>query len=114
MLSKLALVLAVSVALFQAPVAAFTGRCCSYPGSQEASFSDGSCAAMACCVVSDGTAKKPMTPAPVANELSTFPAPVCLVSLIDLPANPQLVRFAKTPTVAHSPPTPALLCTFLI
>ena len=69
---------------------------------------------MACCVISDGTAEKPITPAPTANVLSVVSAPVCLVSLIDFPASPQLARFAKAPPVAHSPPPLALLCTYLI
>jgi hypothetical protein len=112
MLGKLALVCSIGVALLQAPMAAPTARCCSHPDSQQASYSDGCCAAMACCVISDGTAEKPITP--VANELSAFPAPVCLVSLIDFPASPSVARFAKAQPVAHSPPPLALLCTRLI
>jgi hypothetical protein len=114
MFGRLALVLSVGAALLQAPNAAPTARCCSHPDSQQTSYSDGCCAAMACCVISDGTAEKPMTPAPAANELSAFPAPVCLVSLIDFPASPQVARFANAPPVAHSPPPLALLCTRLI
>jgi hypothetical protein len=114
MLGKLALVCSISAALLQAPIAAPTARCCSHPDSHQASFSDGCCAAMACCVISDGTAEKAMTPAPAANELSAFPTPVCLVSLIDFPTSPHAARFAKAPLVAHSPPSRALLCTYLI
>jgi hypothetical protein len=114
MLSKLALVLAMGAALLQAPMAAPTARCCSHPDSHQASFSDGCCAATACCVISDGTAEQPMTPAPVANELPAFPAPVCLVSLIDFPASPQVARFARAHPVAHAPPPLALSCIFLI
>jgi hypothetical protein len=114
MLSKLALVLAVGAALLQAPMSAPTARCCSHPDSHQASFSDVCCAATPCCVISDGTAEKPMTPAPVANELSAVSAPVCLVSLIDFPAGPQVARFAKAQPVAHAPPPLALSCIFLI
>jgi hypothetical protein len=114
MLSKLAVVLAVSVVLFQAPVVAFTARCCSHPDSHQTSVSDGCCAAMPCCVISDGTAEKPVTPAPVAHELSAVSAPVCLVSLINFPADPQVARFAKAQPVAHAPPPLALNCIFLI
>ena len=114
MLSKLALVLAVGVALFQAPVAAFTTGCCSHPDSHQGSLSDVCCATPACCVISDGTAENPITPAPVANQLLAVSAPVCLVSLIDFPASPQLARFAKAQSVAHAPPPLALNCIFLI
>lgn len=114
MLSKLALVLAVGAALSQALVAAPVAQCCWRPDSHHASFSDGCCVAMACCVISDGTAEKPITLAPGANELSAISAPVCLVSPIDFPASPQVARFAKAHPVAHSPPPLALLCTYLI
>jgi hypothetical protein len=114
MFSKLAVVFAVSAVLFQAHVAAFTARCCSQPDSHQASVSDVCCAATACCVISDGTAEKPMTPASVANELSAASAPVCLVSLIDFPAGPQVAHFAKAQPVAHAPPPLALSCIFLI
>ena len=114
MLSKLALVLAVGAALLQAPMAAPVAQCCSHPESNQASFSDGCCAAMACCVISDGTAEKPIMPAPVGNELSAVSAPVCLAILIDFPASPQVARCAKALAVAHSPPPLTLSCIFLI
>jgi hypothetical protein len=114
MLSRFALVCSIAAALLQAPIAAPTARCCSDPDSHQASYSDGCCAAMACCVISDGTAEKAITAAPAANELSAFPAPVYLVSLIDFSANSNEVCFTKAQPVAHSPPPLALLCTFLI
>jgi len=55
-----------------------------------------------------------MTPASAANELSAVSTPVCLVSLIDFPAGPQVSRFAKAQPVAHAPPPLALSCIFLI
>jgi hypothetical protein len=108
--SRLALVIAVGTVLFHAPSA----RCCSHLDSHQASVSDVCCAATPCCVISDGTAEKPLTPASVANELSAVSAPVCLVSLIDFPAGPQVARFAKAQPVAHAPPPLALSCIFLI
>jgi len=114
MLSRLALVIAIGAALFQAPVAAFSARCCSHRDAHQASLSDVCCAATPCCVISDGTVEKAMTPAPVANELSAVSAPVCVVSLIDFPAGPQVARFAKAQPVAHAPPPLALSCIFLI
>jgi hypothetical protein len=114
MFGKLALAILVGVAFLQAPIAHSTLRCCANSESHQAALSDGCCAAMACCVISDGTTEQPITPAPLANELSPLAAPVCLVSLIDFPASPETVRFAKAQPVAHSPPPLALLCTFLI
>ena len=104
----------IAAALLQAPIAVHAARCCSAHDSHQPSYSDDCCAAMACCVISNDTAEKPITPVPVANELSAVSAPGCLVSLIDFPAGPQLARFAKAQPVAYSPPPLALLCTFLI
>lgn len=100
--------------MLQAPLAAAATPCCSAPDSHQVGVSDGCCAEMPCCVISDGSAAKSITPAPVANEVATFLAPVAFVSLIEFPANPVGIRFAKVPPVAHSPPPRALLCTYLI
>ena len=118
MLSRFAIVCSIGAALLQASVAAPTVPCCSHPDSHadshQASLSDGGCGAMTCCVISDRTAEKPITPAPSANELSSFPPPVCLVSPIDFHTSPQVTRVARAHPVAHSPPPLALSCIFLI
>jgi hypothetical protein len=113
MLSRLALVIAIGAALFQAPLAAFSARCCSHPDSHQASVSDVCCAATACCVISDGAAEQPITPEPVVHELSAVSTPVCLVSLIDFPAS-QVACFVKAQPIAHAPQPLALSCIFLI
>ena len=114
MFSKMVLVLAIGASMLQAPLAAPVARCCSPSDSHQASFADGCCEAMACCIISGASSDKAVTPPAPCNELASFPAPVCLVSLIEFPTNPQGVRLAKAPPVAHSPPPLALLCTYLI
>lgn len=114
MLGRFALVLSISVAVLSAPVAPAATRCCAQPGSLPASYSDGCCAAMACCVISSKSVPLPVTPAPASSELSASPAPACFVSLIDFPICPNETRFAAALPVAHSPPPLALLCSFLI
>lgn len=113
MFGKIALVLLTSLAFLQPPIAQSTLPCCSHPGSHQAFLADGCCAAMGCCAISDGSASRPITLAPAAQQLSAFPAP-CLVSLIDFPISPHQIRFATASPVAHSPTPLALLCTRLI
>src|SRR6266404_2563359 len=103
MFGKVALVLLASLAFLQPPIAQSSLPCCSNPGSHQAFLANGCCAAMGCCVISDGSATGPITPAPAAQQLSAFPVP-CLVSLIDFPTSPHQTRFATAPPVAHSPP----------
>ena len=114
MFGKVALVLSVCAAILQPPIALPAPRCCAPPDAQRAVLADGCCAAMACCVISDGTARQPVTSAPAANDVAAAPAPVCLVSLVDFPTVPRGTHFAKAPPAAHSPPPLALLCTRLI
>ena len=114
MFGKLTLVLAIGAAVLQAPISAPAAPCCSHLESRQASLSDECCAVVACGVISGDTAEQPITPAPASSELSAFPAPVCLVSLIEFPTRPKGARFAKAQPVAHAPPPLALLCTYLI
>lgn len=114
MFGKLALTFLVGFILLQTPFGAAAARCCSNTDSQHSSIDDGCCAAMGCCVISNNPAGNQLIPAPVANELSTAPAPVNLVSLIDLPIRPNESRLSQAPPAGHSPPPLALLCTFLI
>ncbi len=114
MFGKVALVLSVCAAILQPPLALPVPPCCAAPDAQRAVLADGCCAAMTCCVISDTTARQPINPAPLTNNIAAFPALVTLVSPIAFPANSRELRGAQAPPVAHSPPPLALLCARLI
>jgi hypothetical protein len=69
MFGKVALVLSVCAAILQLPAALPAPPCCATPDAQHAVLADGCCAAMACCVISDATARQPITPTPVTNNI---------------------------------------------
>ena len=115
MFRRFAIVLLVGIAILQAPLTQATAHCCLHLElQQQASFSDGCCAPLSCCVISNDNTVAPIAPAPLPQELSALPASTCLVSLIDFPAGPQVTRFAGVRPVAHSPPPLAVSCIFLI
>ncbi|MEO7166464.1 MAG: hypothetical protein ABI787_11300 [Spartobacteria bacterium] len=113
MFGKLLLVLALGLALVQAPVNAATLRCCAEPAHQ-ASLIDGCCAAMSCCVISGDTAQHPSTPTAVASAPATVPAPSQFVSPIVFPTAPRVALQSRPFLVAHSPPPLAVTGIFLI
>jgi hypothetical protein len=114
MFGKFALVLSIGATIIQAPINTPAAQCCSPDSPQKEALADGCCAAMNCCVISDGAAAQPITAALASNDINTFPAPICGDSLIDLQPGQQGTHFAIAQPVAHSPPPLALLCTRLI
>ncbi len=113
MFGKLALALAIGLTLVQAPIPGSAAKCCAEPASHQPSLLDGCCAPTACCVISAAD-ENPVTPASATSQLEAAPAVVSLATPISFPASPRELGFAKAPTVAHSPPPFALLCTRLI
>src|SRR2546426_9357110 len=115
MLSKIIVSVAVTAVLFAAPLGFATRSCILSSAPTEQACKPGSCANKSCCATSSEHKSTPSHQLAKADSGYDVDA-VFVASAVTVPPSPELgsqkFLLSNASVVAHSPPTPAVLCSF--